>query len=214
MRGRSFLKSKSKLSKSMTPDEFDNGYWYATELKKFAEAVGIPGASKLRKDELEKAIKTLLTTGEIKSPTRRALSFSGTRDVERGLNLRLPVRVYTNDRETKDFLEREAQRMAPGLKRKSGARYRLNRWREEQITKGLKITYADLVKEYVRLNRSEEPFKRIPHGRYINFMSDFLASERGATREQAIEAWEELKALDTPKDYRSWAKACSSRSKR
>jgi hypothetical protein len=31
MRGRSFLKSKSKLSKAMTPDEFDNGYWYATK---------------------------------------------------------------------------------------------------------------------------------------------------------------------------------------
>ena len=38
----------------MTLTEFDNGYWYATELKEFAEAIGIPSATKLRKDELEK----------------------------------------------------------------------------------------------------------------------------------------------------------------
>jgi len=205
---------KAKLSKSMTVDEFNNGYWYATELKDFAEAVGIPGANKLRKDELEKAIKTLLTTGAIKSPTKRALSFSGTKDPERGLRLSLTVKVYTNDNETKDFLDREAQRIAPGLKRKSSVGYRLNRWREEQLTKGITITYGDLVKEYIRLNRAEEPFKRIPHGRYINFMSDFLASEKGATRDQAIKAWEELKALDVPKDYRSWVMARGSKAKR
>jgi SAP domain-containing new25 len=208
---RSGLKAKSKLSTSMTVAEFDNGYWYASELKEFAEVVGIPGANKLRKDELEKALKLFLATGEIRSPTKRDLSVSGPKDVERGLSLRLPVRVYTNDKETKDFLEREAQKVVPGLKRRSGVRYRLNRWREEQLSKGNKITYGDLVQEYVRLNQTEEPFERIAHGRYINFMSDFLASEKGATREQAIQAWAKLKALDVPKDYRSWIKARRSR---
>jgi hypothetical protein len=197
----------------MTLAGFENGYWYAIELKRFAEVVGIPGANKLRKDELERAIKLFLRTGEIKSPTKRALSFSGIRDVERGLSLALRVEVYTNDPETKDFLDREAKRIAPGLRRKSGARYRLNRWREEQLTKGIEITYGDLVKEYVRLNHAKEPFKRIPHGRYINFMSDFLASESGATREQAIKAWKKLKALDVPKDYQSWVKARMDRSR-
>ena len=193
----------------MTLAQFDNGYWYATELKEFAETIGIPSASKLRKDELEKAIKLFLETGKIKSPTRRSLSTSGTKDVERGLSLDLPVVVYTNDKETKDFLEREAQKLAPGLKRKSGVRYRLNRWREEQLIKGVKLTYGDLVKEYVRLNQTREPFAQIPHGRYINFMSDFLAAEKGATREQAIRAWEKLKTLDIPKNYRSWVKSQS-----
>ena len=45
-----------KLSRLMTVDEFDKGYWYATELQKFANRIGFPGASKLRKDELELAI--------------------------------------------------------------------------------------------------------------------------------------------------------------
>ena len=190
----------------MSVTQFDNGYWYATELKEFAESIGIASAKKLRKDELEQAIKLFLETGKIKSPTRRSLSTSGKKDVERGLSLDLPVLVYTNNQETKEFLERESRKLAPGLKRKSGARYRLNRWREEQLVKGVKITYGELVKEYVRLSQTTEPFAHIPHGRYINFVADFLAADKSATREQAIKAWKKLKTLDVPKDYRSWAR--------
>lgn len=205
------MKPKNKLSKSMTLTQFDNAYWYATELKEFADRIGIPSASKLRKDELEKAIKHFLQTGKIEPPTKRDLSTPGIKDVERGLSLNLAVVVYTNDKETKSFLEREAQTLAPGFKRKSGARYRLNRWREEQLIKGIKLTYRGLVKEYVRLCQIEKPFTQIPHGRYINFMSDFLGSEKGATRENAIQAWKQLKSLDCPKTYRAWVKSQSSK---
>jgi hypothetical protein len=200
------LKPQTNLSTLMTHAQFDNGYWYATELKEFAKTIGIPFASRLRKDELEKAIKFFLKAGKIASPAKKSLSTSGIKDVEQGLSLKLPVAIYTNDRETKDFLEREAQKLVPGLKRKSGARYRLNRWREEQLFKGVKVSYGDLVKEYVRLNLTKEPFAQIPHGRYINFMSDFLAGERGATWEQALGAWKKLKKLDAPKNYRSWVR--------
>ena len=206
------MKAKTKLSTSMTRTQFDNGYWYATELKEFGQTLGIPDASKLRKDELEKAIKHFLETGKVASPTKRSLSTGGVKDVDRGLSPNLPVVVYTNDKETKDFLDRQAQKLAPGLKRKSGVRYRLNRWREEQLIKGIKITYGDLVNEYVRLNRTEGPFAHIPHVRYINFLSDFLAAEKGSTREQAMKAWKKLKTMDVPKDYRSWARAERSQS--
>jgi hypothetical protein len=194
----------------MTLAQFENGYWYATELKTFAETIGIPHASKLRKDELEHAIKFFIRTGKIKSSSRKNFSASDTKDVERGLSLDLPVVVYTNDNETKAFLEREAQKLTPGLKRKSGARYRLNRWREEQLIQGVKLTYEGLVKEYVRLNQTSGPFAQIPYDCYINFMSDFLAGEKGATKEQAIRAWKKLKTLDVPKNYRSWVKSRSS----
>jgi SAP domain-containing new25 len=189
----------------MTLSQFDNGYWYADELREFAQTIGIPSANKLRKDELEKAVKLFLKTGKASIPTRRNLRITGIKDIERGLSLDLPVRVYTNNKETKSFLEREAKKLAPGLKRKSGARYRLNRWREEQLTNGKRITYRDVVREYVRLNQTET-FAKIPHPRYVNFMSEFLANEKGATREQAIAAWKKLKQLDAPKFYRSWVK--------
>jgi hypothetical protein len=190
----------------MTQSQFENGYWYATEIKEFAKTIGIPSASRLRKDELEKAIKVFLKTGKIESPTKRTLSTAGPKDVEQGLSLTLPVALYTNDKETKDFLEREAQKLIPGLKRKSGVRYRFNRWREEQLVNGVKLSYGDLVNEYVRLNLTKEPFAQIPIDCYINFMSDFLAAERGATRQQALRAWKKLKKLDAPKNYRSWVR--------
>ena len=205
------MKQKTKLSTPMSVTQFDQGYWYAVELKEFAESIGIPSARKLRKDELERAIKVFLETCKIKSPTRRSLSTAGKKDVERGLSLDLPVVVYTNNQETKEFLERESRKLAPGLKRKSGARYRLNRWREEQLVRGVKLTYGDLVQEYVRLSQTTEPFAHIPHGRYINFVADFLAADKSATREQAIKAWKKLKTLDVPKDYRSWARYWSTK---
>jgi hypothetical protein len=195
---------KPKLSKSMTLEQFENGYWYATQIKEFADQIGIPSANKLRKDELENSIKFFLQTGKIKLPTKRTLSKSGPKDLEKSLSLHLPVVNYTSNKETKAFISSEAQKMVPGLKRKSGARYRLNRWREEQLTKGTKITYGDLVKKYVELNQREGRFDKIPVDRYVNFLSDFLAAEEGATREQAIAAWKKLKKLDAPKNYRSW----------
>jgi hypothetical protein len=124
---------------------------------------------------------------------------------ELGLKLGLPVLNFTNNRETRAFIEEEAQKVVPHLRRRSGCRYRLNRWREEQLAKGKRITYRDLIEEYVRLNQDQKPFEKIPHGRYINFLSDFFAGEKNASREQAIRAWKQLKKMDVPKDYRSWA---------
>jgi hypothetical protein len=200
------MPKKPKLSKSMTEEQFDNGYWYAVEIKTFADEIGVPSASKLRKDELEELIKHFLRTGDVRSSTRQTLSRSGVRDIEKGLHLKLPVVIYTSNKETKEFIVKEALKIAPGLKRKSGARYRLNRWREEQIDKGIKITYEDLARQYIKLNQLEGSFPQAPSGRYINFVSDFLAGEKNSTREQAMDAWGQLKRLDIPKNYRAWKK--------
>ena len=189
----------------MTVTQFDHGYWYATDLKKLAKTIGIAFANRLRKDELEAAIRRFLETGTIGTATRRRRPKPGTKDVERGLSLDLRVMVYTNDKATKDFLEREAQNRAPGVRRKSGARYRLNRWREAQLTRGVRITYRDLVKEYVRLNRPETTHRRAPTGRhYIYFLSDFMSANPGATMATAIRAWKAVKRMDAPKEYRAF----------
>jgi SAP domain-containing protein len=207
------VKQNVKLSTSMTLTQFDHGYWYTTELKDFARTIGIPSANRLRKDELEASIKLFLKTGKIESSNKRCFSTPSTKDVELGLRLDLPVAVYTNDQVTKDFLENEARKLAPNLKRKSGARYRLNRWREERIAKGVSITYGDLVPEYVRLNQTVGSFAQVPHGRYVNFLSDFSKAEKGPTRDQARKAWEKLKTLDAPKNYRAWKKFQASKKK-
>ncbi|MEO6238386.1 MAG: hypothetical protein ABIQ52_15415 [Vicinamibacterales bacterium] len=205
------LPRRPPLSPSMSLRQLDHGYWYATELKQFAETLGIPSAARLRKDELEHAIRQFLRSGRIIrfSNRRRSKSTAAERDVDAGLHLDRRVIHYTNDVATKEFLEREARRLAPGLRRRSGARYRLNRWREKQLANGVELTYRNVVEEYVRLNQSTEPFARVPHGRYINFLSEFLSREAGATRGEAIAAWHVLKRMDCPKTYRAWLKARS-----
>ena len=194
------------LSRTMTPREFENGYWYLDDLRDFASQIGIPEASRLRKDEIERAIEAFLRTGTADLPTKRALRKTGAKDLERGLSLNLRIEHYTSNRETKDFIVRQAKRVAPEVRKKSGAWYRLNRWREEQIMNGNRPTYGDLVQQYVALNRMER-FDKVPHGRYINFVAAFLAAKKSGTRSDAIAAWSELKTMDIPKDYASWVKA-------
>lgn len=200
-----------RLSKTMTVEEFNNGYWYAVEVKKFAKSIGVHGAGKLRKDELEHAIKCYLQTGKSNRLTKRKLTRSGRQDIEKGLTLTLPVINYTDNRVTKEFIDKAALSLDPNFRIKSGARYRLNRWREEQLTKGAIITYGNLVKQYVALCGSDARFSQEPAGRYINFVSDFLGANRDATHKQARDAWKELKQLDMPKDYKSWKRYKKSR---
>jgi hypothetical protein len=188
----------------MTEREFDNGYWYASELRGFARDVGVPAAAKLRKDELERAVRHFLRTGEVANLVRRQVATPGSRDVDAGLTVDLVVRRYTSNKETKDFILREARKIDPNFTRKPGTRYLLNRWREEQLSKGREITYGDLVRQAIELNETKRGPLRIEHARYINFISDFAAANPGAPREQAIAAWHALKEIDAPKTYQAW----------
>ena len=197
---------KRKLSAGMTLRAFDEGYWYATELRAFAVKMSIPFAAKLRKDQLESAIKHLLFAGGAKAGAIFVAPKQGPRDVDRGLRLDLPVAHYTSNPETKSFIEREAAKLRPGFKRKSGTRYLLNRWREEQIAAGRRITYRDLVHQAIALNESKRGPLRMEHGRYINFISDYMAGNPGASHADAVKAWHEVKAMDSPKKYAEWVR--------
>jgi SAP domain-containing new25 len=194
------------LSSRMTVREFETGYWYAGELKDFARRLGIPGAPRLRKDELERAILGFLRTGKKASPTKRALRKTGVKDLERGLRLDRRIEHYTSNRQTKGFIIAQARKIAPDAREKSGIWYRLNRWREEQLVQRGELTYGDLVRQFIALSRVER-FEKIPSGRYINFLAEFHAAQPAATRAAALAAWAELKGLGGAKNYASWAKA-------
>jgi len=198
------MAKQTKLTKNITEEEFDKGYWFADEIKAFGKEIGIINSSKLRKDELEQLIKHYIKTGKVKQADRKNIVKTGTKDLEKGLTTSLPIINYTSNKQTKNFIKTEANKLVPELKIKSGVWYRVNRWRDEQITKGNKITYGDLLKQFILLNQVEGKFEKVAVGRYINFFSDFLANEKGATREQAINEWKKLKSLDISKDYKTW----------
>ena len=198
------MKKEAKLSKSMTEKEFDNGYWYLTELKTFATEIGLPNTAKLRKDEIEQLIKHFLKTGKITQHSRVSKTDKGLKDSVKGLTLDTRIINYTNDKVTKEFVHHHALLKAPKMKKKSGVMYWINRWREDQLSLGNKITYGDLIDEYLRMNLSKERLPQIPSTRFNNFVSDYLANEPNGERQQAIDAWETLKALDIPKEYKAW----------
>jgi len=197
-------KTRARLSLTMSVEAFENGYWYATEVRSFAKSIEIPRVSALRKDELEDLIKHFLRTGRVKVTARRPQAPPGTADSDRPITRRRRVVHYKNDRATKDFLDDERARLAPGQRQKPGARYRLNRWREERMAAGQATTYGELAKKYAELSDHEGPFPQARSGRYINFLSSYLRNEADATREEATGAWHELKNLDTPKTYVGW----------
>jgi hypothetical protein len=193
----------SKLSKRMSLRAFETGYWYASDLIEFGKTLGLP-AHRMRKNELESAIKAYLSTGRLPKTIRSKPVKRGVRDLDKGLTPDLVIANYTSNRATKDFIVRTANCRSPGIREKSGVWYRLNRWREAQVAKR-PVTYGQLVDEYIALNRLEH-FARIPHGRYINFMADYLAAENGASRNDAIAAWKQLKHMEVPKTYEAWRK--------
>jgi hypothetical protein len=145
------------LTPAMTVRDFENGYWYTDQLKTFADALGIPSPKKLRKDELERAILRFLRTGDAALPTRRSLRKTGVKDLERGLSLKLLIANYTSNRETKDFIVRQAGLIAPDVRERSGVWYRLNRWREERMTADKRATRAEAIAAWKELKELAVP---------------------------------------------------------
>ncbi len=109
-------------------------------------------------DELETAIKEFLRSGKLKVSARRNLSKRDAKDLKKGLTRNLPIEHC--NRITKSFLIVEAKLLNRDFKEKSGCWYRLNRWREEQITANKKITYGDLAKQLVQLCNVEDLAKK------------------------------------------------------
>ena len=186
----------------MTIKEFENKYWYMNELKALAKSLEIPFDSKTRKDQLEEMIIQFLETGKV-NQKNSFHSKSRNRDI---LNSHTYVENFSNEKETWEFIHSEMDTRMPGLKPKSGAKYWLNRWIEDKLSHGEKINYNDVICEYIRLNKTEGKLPKIPSCKFNNFISDYLANEKNATRKEALDAWNKLKDMKAKKDYITWEK--------
>ncbi|WP_277056431.1 SAP domain-containing protein, partial [Treponema socranskii] len=87
----------------MTIKEFENKYWYMSELKAFAKSLEIPFDSKIRKDQLEKMIIQFLETGTV-NQKNRFRSKNRDRDI---LNNSSYVENFSNKKETWEFIHSE-----------------------------------------------------------------------------------------------------------
>ena len=187
----------------MTIKDFENKYWYMSELKALAKSLEIPFDSRTRKNQLEKIIIQFLQTGTVnqKNCFRHK---SRNKDI---LNNSSCVENFSNKKETWDFIQSEMNKRFPELKPKSGAKYWLNRWIENKLSHGEKIPYEDVICEYIRLNKTEGKLPQIPSCKFNNFISDYLANEKNAARADALTAWTTLKDMKVKKDYITWKKS-------
>ena len=186
----------------MTIQEFENKYWYMNELKALAKSLKIPVDSRTRKDQLEDMIIQFLEIGTVNKKNSFRIK---NRNIDI-LNNHSYVKNFRNKKETWEFINSEMDKRVPGLKPKSGAKYWLNRWIENKLSNGEKITYNDVVCEYIQLNKTEEKLPQIPSCKFNNFISDYLANEKNAKRKDALEAWTMLKDMKVKKDYITWKK--------
>ena len=100
----------------MTIKEFENKYWYMSELKALAKSLEIPFDSKIRKDQLEEMIIQFLETGTVNKKNCYR-SKSRNRDI---LNNSSYVENFSNKKETWEFITSEVDRRVWGLQPKSG----------------------------------------------------------------------------------------------
>lgn len=191
---------KQKLYKGITEEEFVNQYWINDELKKFSKSIGVNNCSKLRKDELEKIIIHYIRTGKITYRGIKKINIKGSDKLE----LDTIIENYRNNRETKEFILKEVFKKKPGLIIKSGVKYWINRWREDKIYNGIRITYEDLINEFIKLNLVNGRLPQIPSTKMNNFIMDYLRNEINSKRKDAMAEWIKLKGLNILKDYKSW----------
>lgn len=190
----------STLRRGMTIEEFDKGYFYASELKAFACDLGIT-VGNFRKFELEELIREFLRTGKV--PDRKPVlprKAGKARDV---LKADTAVTNYVGDKETKAFLLELVYAEVPGLSQKSGQWYWLNDWRRKRQEAQECFTYGDLA-EYLRtLMQTKGHLPRIPSARMNNFITDFMAdpTNAGTSRKEVLKAWNWLKEQPGPKTY-------------
>lgn len=187
----------------LSVEEFENKYWYMPQLRSLAKDLKINHKNNIRKDQLEEIIYNYLKYGKrpevVIKPKKRAELDT--------LALDSPVLNFKHDKKTWKFINNEMSIISPEIENKSGSKYWLARWREDKIENGIKITYSDLINEYIRLNTLKGKLPQIPSCKFNNFISDFLNNETGKNRTDALNAWNELKDLKIKKDYVSWKSA-------
>lgn len=184
----------------MSVADFDDGYFYATELRRFARRLGIT-VGNLRKHEVEGLIREFLATGRV--PAHKPVPSRRSRAVRDELVAQTVVVNYVDDRATKDFLRECVHVASPNLKDKSGQWYWLNDWRRAQQQMGARFTYADLAERLRDLMRTDGRLPQIPSARLNNFITDYRADAVNSkvARDQVIEAWEWLKRQPGPNTY-------------
>ena len=184
------------LSGGVFIQDFKDFYWLKEELQLFCRENGISASGS--KIEIADRIETFLQTGEIKKALRTP---KGKTKLQAQGNLSLDTVITENHRCSQDVRVFFKGVISP--------KFHFSTYIQNYFKNNVGKTYRDVVAAWCEEEeRKKDPsYKKqiAPQFEYNQFTRDFFAdpNNKGKTRKEAIEAWNNIKKLPGSNKYKS-----------
>ncbi|KIL43185.1 DUF6434 domain-containing protein [Jeotgalibacillus campisalis] len=184
---------KPILTKETCAEQFQDYYWLKEELQLFCREHGLSASGS--KQEISDRIETFLRTGEIKKPVRRSKIQT---KKESQLELHLDT-VITENHRCSQHVRAFFKSIIPN--------FHFSTYIQHYFKTNAGKIYRDAVDAwYEEEERKKNPlFKKsiAPQFEYNQFIRDFFAdlNNKGKSREEAIQEWNEIKKLPGSNTY-------------
>ncbi|MFJ7744676.1 DUF6434 domain-containing protein [Peribacillus sp. NPDC097295] len=186
---------RPNLTKDISVKSFKDFYWLKEELQTFCRKNGISASGS--KIEISNRIETFLRTGEIQKPIRKSKPI---KKLESQLDMSLDTVITGNHRCSQD-VRAFFKTIIP--------KFHFSTYIQTYFKNNVGKTYRDVVDVwYEEEERKKDPsYKKniAPQFQYNQFIRDFFADSKnqGQSREDAVEAWNEIKKLPGSNKYTS-----------
>lgn len=186
---------RPNLTKDISVESFRDYYWLKEELQSFCRENGISASGS--KIEISDRIETFLLTGEIKKPIRKSRV---NKNIEPQTDLSLDTVITENHRCSQD-VRAFFKTVIP--------KFHFSTYIQNYFKNNVGKTYRDVINAWhEEEERKKDPSykkKIAPQFEYNQFIHDFFADPKnqGKSREEAIEAWNEIKKLPGSNKYES-----------
>lgn len=183
---------RPNLTKELSVERFNDYYWLKEELQSFCRKNGISASGS--KIEISNRIETFLQTGEIKKPVRKSMAKKKEPQVALSLET-----VITEDHRCSQHVRAFFKTVIP--------KFHFSTYIQNYFKNNVGKTYRDVVDAWDKEEeRKKDPtYKKniAPQFEYNQFIRDFFSdpNNQGKSREEAIEAWNNIKKLPGNNKY-------------
>lgn len=184
---------RPNLTKDISLQSFKDFYWLKEELQSFCREHGLSASGS--KIEISNRIETFLCTGVIIKPERKS---NKNRNIQSQLDLSLSTVISENHRCSQN-VRAFFKTVIP--------KFHFSTYIQNYFKHNAGKTYGDVVDSwYKEEERKKDPSSKNkidPQFEYNQFIRDFYAdpNNRGKSREEAIEAWNNIKKLPGSNKY-------------
>lgn len=185
---------RPNLTSDINTESFKEFYWLKEELQSFCRKNGLSASGS--KIEISDRIEIFLRTGEIIKPVRKLVN----KTIDSQVDLSLDTIITENHRCSQD-VRVFFKTVIP--------KFHFSTYIQNYFKNNIGKTYQDAVNAWFEEEeRKKDPsYKKniAPQFEYNQFIRDFFADPKnqGKSRDEAIEAWNEIKKLPGSNNYTS-----------